>query len=31
VLDVAGRPLPVPNRHGDLATPSVVLCENEGL
>ncbi len=30
-LDPSGRPLTVPNRHGDLATPSVVLFEIDGL
>ena len=30
-LDPAGRPVTVPNRHGDLSTPSVVLFEDEGL
>jgi len=30
-LDAAGRPLTVPNRHGDLSTPSVVLFEEDGL
>jgi molecular chaperone DnaK len=30
-LDQAGRPVTVPNRHGDLATPSVVLVEDDGL
>jgi molecular chaperone DnaK len=30
-LDATGRPVTVPNRHGDLATPSVVLFEDDGL
>jgi molecular chaperone DnaK len=30
-LDPAGRPVTVPNRHGDLSTPSVVLIEDDGL
>ena len=30
-LDPSGRPVTVPNRHGDLSTPSVVLFEDDGL
>jgi molecular chaperone DnaK len=30
-LDRSGRPVPIPNRHGDLSTPSVVLYEDDGL
>ena len=30
-LDRTGRPMTVPNRHGDLSTPSVVLFEDDGL
>ncbi len=30
-LDAAGRPRTVPNRHGDLSTPSVVLFDDDGL
>ncbi len=29
-LDRAGRPVTIPNRHGDLSTPSVVLFEEDG-
>ena len=31
VLDRAGRPVTVPNRHGDLSTPSVVLFDDDGV
>jgi molecular chaperone DnaK len=31
VLDANCRPMTVPNRHGDLSTPSVVLFEDDGL
>jgi molecular chaperone DnaK len=30
-LDATGRPVTIPNRDGDLATPSVVLFEDDGL
>jgi molecular chaperone DnaK len=30
-LDRTGRPMTVPNRHGDLSTPSVVLFDDDGL
>ena len=30
-LDPSGRPVTIPNRHGDLSTPSVVLFEDEGV
>ena len=30
-LDRTGRPMTIPNRHGDLSTPSVVLFDDDGL
>ena len=30
-LDPSGRPVTIPNRHGDLSTPSVVLFDDDGL
>jgi molecular chaperone DnaK len=30
-LDPSGRPMTIPNRHGDLSTPSVVLFEDDSL
>jgi molecular chaperone DnaK len=30
-LDPSGRPMTIPNRHGDLSTPSVVLFEDDAL
>jgi molecular chaperone DnaK len=30
-LDASGRPVTIPNRHGELSTPSVVLFDDEGL